>query len=869
MPSNRRHRRPIIRGGVAFAALLGTPAALTALTLVPRAAHADVYGRLHFTVTAKASGQPVAGARITLHDTANIRPDLVLTTGPDGTVTTPPLENREWRATIDSPDYQVEGRVVLVAADVTNEVEVALEPIPTGTTTVRVTRALVRTDKTTSSTQRNQAFYRRIPVTVGNEQSLTKALRANPGFAEDSVNQAHPRGEHSATAVYINGFLLPGALQGRAGQFLSPTAVQTLDVITGGYAPEYGGETAAVLNLSLRAGTIDPIIDAQLGGGGFNTFQGVLTVGGQIGGTHTGADQHGDEARRLGYLLNLSQRNTDNAIEPPQPNNQTAHNAQRSTTAFGHLTYHAGPRDEFSLILNTTPARTEVANRTGLPGNFRGRGQGFGYAGLRDADETTTDAQGNPLPLISQQAARQDVYQKDQNSFGTLQWRRGFSDTVTGFLTLGYSRSKLDILNNNPSNGAVVDPSQLPEDSPIEFSPTITRDYEQAQLQGNISVVAGPAHTLKFGALYADQSGDESYQLIPGSQRALNALYATDPRLAPPGGAEVPDNTGGGLAQGATDELGNPIYQLSGPAAAPTLRVKRDGYYAAAFAQDTWKLSRRFTVNYGLRLDSYKQTQNLGQETVKETELSPRINTAYALARQTVARFSYNRLFSQPPLAQGQIIGSAIRPQLGDMVEANVEKQFGANQTAKAAYYTKWFRNQLDTGLLLDGTQIGAYGTVNLERSYVKGFELSYDITPRGNVGLGGYFAWANAVNKPTGSKSTGEELEPYADHDQLNTVSGGVSYTLPSGLNAGLSVYYGSGTFSSIVDEGGKRQPRTEVNLRLASAPVRTGRSGVGFELAVENLFDSRKVINWQSPFSGTRFQQGRRVLLNLNGRF
>jgi outer membrane receptor protein involved in Fe transport len=816
-------------------------------TVGANAARADVVGRLKFTVISAKDQKPVAGAKITLEDTANSRANVVLTTDDSGQVTSPPLENRVWIATTDATDFQVDARRITVQSDITTEVNIKLGTVVQGSGNVVIKRPLVRTDKTTSSSVRDQTFYNKFPVTAGNPQSLTKALRANPGFVEDSVNQTHPRGEHGSTSIYINGFLLPGALQGRAGQFLSPDTIQTFDVQTGAYAPEYGGELAAVLNLSLRAGTIDPFVDVKLGGGGFNTFSGALTVGGQGGGA-LGSESGGRTAKRFGYLLNVSQYNTNNALESPQPDNQTAHNYQQSTTAFGNFSYDVSPNDQLNLIVNTSPARTEIANRTGLSSKYASLGQGYGYAGALSAEDAAASGIG------SQEQDKQDIYQKDNNTFTALQYRKQFSPTVTGLFSLGYSNSKLDILNNNPSafRNPLVSSGSLAEDSSIEFSPTIKRDYSQAELSASLTSVKNK-HTIKFGALYADQSGDESYQLIPGSQAALNALYATDPRLATQGGT--------------VDENGN--YIVNSLTAAPTLNVKRDGYYAAAYGQDTFRVTPKFTVNYGLRLDAYKQSQNLGQGSVNETRLSPRINTAYAIAPRTVARLSYNRLFTQPPLAQGAILGEAIKPQISDLYEFNIERQFGGNQTAKVAVYQKENRNQLDTGILIEGTQIGAYTTVNLDKSTVKGFELSYDLAPRNVIGWGGYLNWANVIAKPRGFDNTGGEVDAYNDHDQLNTVTGGVSYALPSGAEAGMSYYYGSGTASSVLEEGGKRQQRHEVNLRIGTGEKQRQKQAFGVSLEVQNLFDSRALINFGSAFSGTRFQQGRRVLLSLNGKF
>src|SRR5439155_4271024 len=102
---------------------------------------------------------------------------------------------------------------------------------------VKTGRETVRSTQTSDATRRDQTVIQKIPVTAGNPQSLTKLTQALPGFAQDSVNQAHPRAEHSSTSLNIDGFALPGVLQGRAGPILSPDVIQNLDVLTSGYAP--------------------------------------------------------------------------------------------------------------------------------------------------------------------------------------------------------------------------------------------------------------------------------------------------------------------------------------------------------------------------------------------------------------------------------------------------------------------------------------------------------------------------------------------------------------------------------------------------------------------------------------------------------
>ena len=364
------------------------------------------------------------------------------------------------------------------------------------------------------------------------------------------------------------------------------------------------------------------------------------------------------------------------------------------------------------------------------------------------------------------------------------------------------------------------------------------------------------------------QRGNEDYRLIPGSQAAVNALFGAAPELAPAGTAQVDGN-----GDPVMDANGNQVYLLNPGATSPTVSINRKGYYRAAYLQDTWKVTSKFTANYGVRYDMFKRTEDVNgaasgnsSSELKKNFLGPRVNLSYALQPSVVVRASYNRLFIQPPLSEGGTVGAQIQPETLNQYETSVEKQFKGNQSVKLAYYYKQIRNQLDIALLVPGSQIGVYSAVNLAHDGVHGIELSYDLNPRGGVGLGSYFSLARAVARYNDNGDIG-----FNDHDQRYTAAGGLNYTLKSGALAGVNVFYGSGTASSGIDAGGAfgfsgaRQNRTRVDARLSTGPrLLKGRGGL--TLDVENVFNDRSLINFNSDFSGTRFQQGRRIVLSAN---
>ena len=667
-----------------------------------------------------------------------------------------------------------------------------------------------------------------------------------------------------------------GALVGRFGPLIAPDALQSADVQTGAYAPEYGSETAAIVNATVRRGTIDQKFSLNAGGGEFGTAQGFFSLSGQGGQPVAGQTlaPGARPERKFSYFLNATARRTNNALEPPQPQDQTAHNRANAESLLGRFDYTPTQKDSFTLTLNAAPANTQINNRNGLPAKYAGVGQGFGYGGAL----SRADAQGlvgtngftNSNIGQTQQGVGQDVNQKDNNDFGVLQYRRTFSDNLTGLLSFGGARSKLDVTNDNPSIYQSI-PGDLfasRQDDPVEFSPTINRSGKHGQVEGSLTY-ALDKHTVKFGLSTDQQRGNEDYRLVPGSQAALNALFGAAPDLAPAGSVQLDGN--GDPVMDAND---NPVYNLTPGATSPTVRINRRGYYRAAYVQDTWRVTSKLTANYGLRYDMFKRQEDVsgaasGESSteLKKNFLGPRLNLSYALKPDLVARASYNRLFIQPPLSEGGTIGTQIQPETLNQYETSLEKQFGGNQSVKLAYYYKQIRNQLDIALLVPGSQIGVYSAVNLANDGVHGIELSYNLNPRGGVGLGSYFSLARAVarfNDP-------DEGRDFNDHDQRYTLSSGLNYTVKSGASAGVNVFYGSGLASSGIGDGGafgfsgKRQDRTRVDARLTSGP-RLFKGRGGLTLDVENVFNDRSLINFNSDFSGTRFQQGRRIIVSAN---
>ena len=717
---------------------------------------------------------------------------------------------------------------------------------------VSAPRLDARPPVTTSGTLRNSNELKTfVNKTSSDARSLTQG---QSGVASDSNGQQHIRGEHAEITFVVDGIPLPDTLSGRQGAIVLPSTIENLDILTGAFAPEFGGQTAAILNVNTVPGAKKNEVGFTVQGGSYGTLNSDITASGPI-------------AKRGSFIFDIGTNQGRNSSEPQQPDQQTAHNSGSDQSYFGKIRLLPSSRDTMTLTLSHAPGSLELSNRTGLGVRYVTAGQGYGFLGQRNADGTRPDGTADtanllgaaPVLLTSQQVSGQNINQTELNEFATFSWRRQLAKNDFGLFSATVLHSSQSLSNKNPA----VDIGNLPVDNSIEYNPTANRNIYHTQLTASLSARRGQ-HQYKGGLLADQQRGAETYQIIPASQLALNALASLSPDLAP-AGTDQSDLQG----KPTVDINGNRVYKPFTGATTPTLHVNRTGFYRAAFIQDTWKATNRLTANYGYRFDWYQQAQDLGQPTVSETFLSPRINLSYALAPLTPLRVSYNRLFNTPPLAQGTVVGAPIKPETLNQYDVSIERQVVPGQTAKIAYYYKQIHDQVDTGLLIPGSQIGLFSAVNFQYGGVHGLEVSYDLSPLKGIGWDSFVNYSYGFAQPNGLTNTGDHVPKYNDHDQRHTVGAGLAYTWPSQVAAAMVINYGSGLASSpIPPDTDKRIPHTQVDLRLSSNPHLIGGHG-GVGLDVTNLLDSRTVINFQSAFSGTRFQQGRRVLLSMFGKF
>ena len=173
--------------------------------------------------------------------------------------------------------------------------------------------------------------------------------------------------------------------------------------------------------------------------------------------------------------------------------------------------------------------------------------------------------------------------------------------------------------------------------------------------------------------------------------------------------------------------------------------------------------------------DSYYGKQSLSPDTVKKKYLSPRVNLAYAFTRATTLRLNYDKLFSQPPLAQGAILGTNLVPQTTDMYEIGLDHRLTPLQNIKVSL------------LLQERSQRVRHGAADpvhaVRRVHDPAIHIAGGSTASSCLTISRHAAtsaWADFSPTPTPSPSraaldqTGAPAPIVNDHDQLNTLSAG-----------------------------------------------------------------------------------------------
>jgi outer membrane receptor for ferrienterochelin and colicin len=298
-------------------------------------------------------------------------------------------------------------------------------------------------------------------------------------------------------------------------------------------------------------------------------------------------------------------------------------------------------------------------------------------------------------------------------------------------------------------------------------------------------------------------------------------------------------------------------------------REQPSGNLAAVFVQDNVHVRPWLTLTAGLR-----QTHFSGG--VTEDATSPRVGAALQIPSiNWVVRGFYGRFYQAPPLitATGPLLAFVTGQNLGFIPlhgERDAEYQAGLTVPFRG-WIADADRFQTRATNFFDHNPVGnsnVFLPVTIDGALIRGWELtlrSPRTWQRGHVHL----AYSHQTAEGSGAISGG--LTDFSsgggafllDHDQRHTLSAGFEATLPRGMSAATTVYYGSG----FTDAGGPTHlPRhTTINASIGKSIG----ANVSVSITALNVLNRHLLVDNSLTFGGTHFNSPREIYADLRYRF
>ncbi len=377
-------------------------------------------------------------------------------------------------------------------------------------------------------------------------------------------------------------------------------------------------------------------------------------------------------------------------------------------------------------------------------------------------------------------SARLSARQWERNTFGilALQGSRDALDwQVAGFARRSSTHYLPDVQGELAFNGVASD---------------IRRQSQAAGLQADASYQLNASNTLRFGVM-----------TMAERVRAWNTSFV------------FPVDADGEVLDAQFPVINN---------------NRRTSWLYGAYLQNEWRITDRFTLNFGLRGDYADQAVQAGQ-------VSPRINAVWRPWDGTTLTIGYARYFTPPaqelitPFTLSQFAdttgappgtsGNAPRPERSNYFSAGISQRITPQLTLGT---NAWYKQATD---MLDLGQFGR-ALVFTPFNYARGETYGVEFTGQWNsprLSLYANLTLSRATGREIRSSQFNFEPDELAyvaskyvrtDHDQLITGSAGASYRVWEGARASATLLYGNGLRRGFANS--EKQPSyTTMNLGFA----------------------------------------------------
>ena len=249
---------------------------------------------------------PIPGAEVTLRRWNN--PEVQQTsTASSGEFRFAGLEAGAYRISVDAPGFYPSEYELTLRARQPMSLTLELSPRTSVVQRVEVHArfATIDPEKTGSAQTLTHRDLEQLPDPI---IETTDSLVSNlmPGASQSHDNFINVRGNEFSLHEFINGVSFLDNTQPQFSPGVSPQIFETVDLMTGGFTPEYGNRFGGVLDITTRSGR-------SLGGHGDANFHGATKDNYDL-----NAD-YGSQWRKLGYYLFADSFRSGRYLDPPEP----------------------------------------------------------------------------------------------------------------------------------------------------------------------------------------------------------------------------------------------------------------------------------------------------------------------------------------------------------------------------------------------------------------------------------------------------------------------------------------------------------------------------------------------------------------------
>jgi hypothetical protein len=271
-------------------------------------------------------------------------------TDADGTFRFNDVPPNNYQLSVSATGFSAANQTVTVRTAVPISLKIPLEVGNTAeTVTVTGSAAQVIENVPTTHTDVDQTLIERLPVRSAGSGLSDVITMAAPGVVADSNGFFHPLGDHAQTSYSIDNQPISDQQSKTFSTQLPPSAVQSLEVITGATPAEYGDKTSLVVNAITKSG-----LNQRKPTGSVSTTYGTF-------GTLSQEGSLGYGSAKLGNFVTATFERSGRFLDAPEFT--VLHDRGVSANLFERLDYSPNSKDTFHFNLGLARNSFETPNQ--------------------------------------------------------------------------------------------------------------------------------------------------------------------------------------------------------------------------------------------------------------------------------------------------------------------------------------------------------------------------------------------------------------------------------------------------------------------------------------------------------------------------